>query len=579
MHLALSVLLILFPFAIGIILLIFFKLKADLVGTILFILMLIIGIYAFKTDWRVASLASIAGIIKSFPISLMVLTSILMITYQQKTGSLDKIIVSFKKIGGGNQAFQIMIINLAIGCFLVSIGATPVTMLPPVLMAMGYSAFASVALPAIGYDPLTTYALLAVPAEIFSQSMTLLNIESDLFRLAWFGQNTIEQNLLSSGIAFSFYMPLVTLGIAFGMLWLGGGRKLLFSKDGLIFGLTGGIVCGGTAILANFLGLVKLTGVIAGLVTAIALILVAKMKGIKIIDTNVLTEEEKEKDKRMSLVRALSPWLFLILFVSLINFIPRLYYLFNIQLPFKIVIGEIVIVTKFLSHAYFWMFVATLCSVPFLGLGKKRTVETLRLWGKRSFRPVYSAAIFFAIAFIMLYSGTNIIDGSWFQFPINDMNLNLATAASYVFRDFYPLIVPFIGLFGGFISGSETSTIAMFTKFHLDTSIALGISAMAVGTANGVGGGLASVLSPAKIQNAAAVIDQVGIEGEVVKKSAPIALLMTLSVSAVCLCWSNSYLWWQWLIVLSIYTLIIIGIALLIYFKNAKKKRMVRLEK
>ena len=48
----------------------------------------------------------------------------------------------YKKIGGGNKAFQIMMINLAIGCFLVSIGATPVTMLPPVLIAMGYSAFA-----------------------------------------------------------------------------------------------------------------------------------------------------------------------------------------------------------------------------------------------------------------------------------------------------------------------------------------------------------------------------------------------------------------------------------------------------
>lgn len=64
-----------------------------------------------------------------------------------------------------------MFINLALGTFLVSIGATPVTMLPPVLAAMGYSAFAAVALPSIGYDPLCTFALLAVPAVFFAEFM------------------------------------------------------------------------------------------------------------------------------------------------------------------------------------------------------------------------------------------------------------------------------------------------------------------------------------------------------------------------------------------------------------------------
>ena len=167
MSLAIDVLVTLTPFVLGIVLLIFFKFKADIVGSIIFVLMLLVGIFFFNTDWRVAFLASLAGIVKSFPISLMVLTSILMITYQQKTGSLSKIVVAFKKIGGGNKAFQIMIINLAIGCFLVSIGVTPVTMLPPVLMAMGYSAFASIALPAIGYDPLTTYAFWVLLLECY----------------------------------------------------------------------------------------------------------------------------------------------------------------------------------------------------------------------------------------------------------------------------------------------------------------------------------------------------------------------------------------------------------------------------
>ncbi len=566
MSLAIDIFLILVPFFIGIVLLIFFKLKADLVGTIIFVIVLIISIFYFNTDWRVSLIVSLAGIIKSFPITLMVLTSILMMTYMEKTGALAKLVVSFKKIGGGNQAFQIMIINLALGTFLVSIGATPVTMLPPVLAAMGYSAFSSVALPAIGYDPLCTYALLAVPASFFADFMGI--------------------TLVESGRAFSYYMPLVTLGIAIGMIWLAGGKKLLFSKDGLLFSLIGGLTAGGTALGINLLTLlplggyfaevlVLLTGVIAGMFTATILIIVAKIKKIKIIDASVLTDEEKEIDKSMPLVKALCPWLLLVFFILITNLIPQVYSFLHSSLPLTITLGEIKINTSIFSHAYFWVLVATICSIPILGKGK----QTMKVWIKRSYRPVYAVAIFFAIAYIIIYSGTRysnlIMDGSiisqnWFKFSNNNMINILALASADIFGNMYPLIVPFIGLFAGFISGSETSAIAMFTNYHAETAAALGISALAVGTANGIGGGLASVLSPAKIQNAAAVIDQVGIEGEVIKKTAPIAILMTLSVAAICLCWANSYIWWKWLIVFGIYFAIIGSLGVFMYHRKEK---------
>jgi len=79
-----------------------------------------------------------------------------------------------------------------------------------------------------------------------------------------------------------------------------------------------------------------------------------------------------------------------------------------------------------------------------------------------------------------------------------------------------------------------------------DTSIVV------LGASNGIGGGLASVLSPAKIQNATAVIDKQGIEGEVIKKTAPIALLMVVSVSLITLCWANNYPAWKWVVVFAI---------------------------
>ena len=71
-------------------------------------------------------------------------------------------------------------------------------------------------------------------------------------------------------------------------------------------------------------------------------------------------------------------------------------------------------------------------------------------------------------------------------------------------------------------------------------------------------------------QNAAAVIDQVRIEGELIKKTAPIAILMTLSVAAICLCWANNYVWWKWLIVFGIFLTILASIGIFMYHLKEK---------
>jgi len=58
----------------------------------------------------------------------------------------------------------------------------------------------------------------------------------------------------------------------------------------------------------------------------------------------------------------------------------------------------------------------------------------------------------------------------------------------------------------------------------------------------------------------------------VIKKAAPVAFLMTLSVSAVCLCWANDYTWWQWVMVFGIFMAIIAIIGTLLYFHKDKEE-------
>jgi lactate permease len=68
----------------------------------------------------------------------------------------------------------------------------------------------------------------------------------------------------------------------------------------------------------------------------------------------------------------------------------------------------------------------------------------------------------------------------------------------------------------------------MFYGILKKSTDVLNLDFMKVYAAHMVAGGIASGIAVAKIVNAAAVVDKIGIEGEVVRKVAPVAILLTI---------------------------------------------------
>ena len=175
--------------------------------------------------------------------------------------------------------------------------------------------------------------------------------------------------------------------------------------------------------------------------------------------------------------------------------------------------------------------------------------ETLRVWGKRAYRPTFSTAIFFAIGEIMNMAGYNMLfntDKKAPPFLRASMVKVLADYSANTFHQGYGTVVGFIGLLGGFITGSETSAIAMFSKYTMTTGKELGwgLMGMIILTAGmAFGSGLASVISPAKLQNAAASIDKVGEETKVIRVAFVFSIFMTLVTSAfvVIFLWARAF--------------------------------------
>ncbi len=520
-----SLLLSVLPIVIILCLLIVWKKPADVSGIVGWLAISVIAMLAFQTSLEVILRSTAAGFIRSFSVSLIVAMSLLQMAYMEKTGALRRIIIFIKTIACDNRAVQIMMINIGFGTLMVAVGATPVSLLPPILVAMGYSTYVAIALPAIGYDALCTYALLGAPIVVF---VDVAN--------GFLGKGN-EITLSQAGMVFFKFLPVVSTLIGACMLWIVG--KWTALREGWLPCLiTGGVIGGVSYVTNRYDNLVVLTGVLCGLAVIAAMVIFLRATGRRLIDKSRLTPEELDYEKTYSLWRALSPWLILVLLILALN-VPKDVFNFlyrELRLPINgLTANGAPLDTRALWQAYTWILASILLSLPFIRPSASQVKGSLSVWLKRAPRPVFSAAIFFAIGEVMNMAGYSMA-GKGFAVP--SMVKVLADFSAQFFSDSYGAVVTFIGLFGGFVTGSEASTIAMFGKYALATARNLnmdvyGLILVMAGLA--FGGGLASVISPAKLQNAAAAIDKLGAENQVIRIAFVFSLVLTLVTSLLVL--------------------------------------------
>lgn len=516
-----SLLLTLLPIVVILCLLIVWKKPADISGIIGWVVISVIAVLFFRTTIEVVLRSTVAGFIKSFAVSLIVATSLLQMAFMEKTGALRRIIIFIKTIACENRAVQIMMINIGFGTLMVAVGATPVSLLPPILIAMGYSTYVAITLPAIGYDSLCTYALLGAPIVVFVDSAN-----------AFLGKGN-EITLAQAGSIFFMFLPVVSMLIGFSMLWIVGKWKGIM--EGWLPCLLTGAVIGVVSYFTNRVeNLVVLTGILSGIAVIVAMVIYLLVAGKKVIDKSRLTKEELEYEKEYPLFKALSPWIILIVLILVLNVPKDIFnYLYRtVTLPIKGLSADgSPLATRALWNAYTWIFVSIFVSMIFIRPKASQLKETLKVWWKRAPRPVFSAAIFFAIGEVMNMSG---FDMAAKKASTASMVKVLADFSSQFFQNAYGAVVSFIGLFGGFITGSEASTIAMFAKYTMSTSknLNMGLTGLIIVTAGlAFGGGLASVISPAKLQNAAASIDRLGEENKVIRVAFVFSLILTAITS------------------------------------------------
>ncbi len=517
MPLGLQFFLVLFPFLSVFVGILLFKRNAAEMAIMGLIICFIIAVLSFDTEPFVALSASIYGFLRSFGISIAIIFTMLLIFLMRETGALDTISEAIKRVAYTKEE-QSLFIGIGFGTFVTSLGIVTPAFFPPLLIAMGFGPVSAVAVSVLGYNASTSFAILSIPITIPAEEF----------------HGVLDMSVLEFGYEYalniSLFLPVIATILSCAMLWIIGGRKSL--KKGIIPAILSGLLIGFTSI---FLVLIRapiaILGVVAGLVSMIGLYLYFRW------DRNRKDIKKKfDPLNKRKLLKAISPWLLLILLAS-ISSIPAINeFLRTLDPSFShwIIAYETVEFDVF-AQVYFWIGVTALASFYLLKPTWKQSKNAIKTWSKSIWAPFIAYSLFFSIAYIMAWSGGSMSGRELDIATDSNMNHIAGQFLGNVFGPGYIFVAASLGLFGAIVGGSETASNVLFFGIQRQVTQELGLSDsqfMSVYAGHGVAGGVASAITPSKINNAVATIGEGReLESKILRKHLLIVFIITIILS------------------------------------------------
>jgi lactate permease len=116
----------------------------------------------------------------------------------------------------------------------------------------------------------------------------------------------------------------------------------------------------------------------------------------------------------------------------------------------------------------------------------------------------------------------------------------LAEGLSRVFKqDVYPLVAPFIGALGAFITGSNNNSNVLFGSLQMQTANLLSLSTTLILAAQTTGGSIGSIAAPAKVIIGCSTVGLSGQEGKVIGRVILYASILILIAGVITLIFSR----------------------------------------
>ena len=117
----------------------------------------------------------------------------------------------------------------------------------------------------------------------------------------------------------------------------------------------------------------------------------------------------------------------------------------------------------------------------------------------------------------------------------------LAQSFVRLFGKAYPLVAPFIGLLGSFVTSSNMASNILFGRFQTTTAGLLGVNQGVLLGAQTAGGAIGNAICPGNVVLGCTTTERPGTEGEVLKHVLPVTAVTALLCGAAAFLLVNIY--------------------------------------
>ncbi len=527
-NLWLSSLIALLPIAFFFVALAVLRMKGWLAGTITVVIALAVALLFYRMPLSQAFAAAGYGFVYGlWPIAWIILGAVFLYKVSVKTGQFDIIRASILSVTE-DQRLQMLMVGFAFGAFLegaAGFGA-PVAITAALLVGLGFKPLYAAGLCLIVNTAPVAFGAMGIPIIVAGQVTGL-----DAFEI---GQMAGRQ------------LPFLTLIVLFWIMAIMDGWRGIKETWPAVL-VAGGSFAIAQYLTSNFIG-PELPDITASLTSLVCLTLfLRRWKPVRIFrfDTQTSAEAaaqalEAPRYSTGEIVKAWSPFLILTAMVTIWS-IPPFKALFAaggalehwvLKIPVPSLdqlvqkMPPIVPVPTGYEAVYRFDAVSATGTAIMLGaviaivLLKMRPAAALRTFAETANElkvPIYSIGMVLAFAFIANYSG---------------LSATLALALAHTGKAF-TFFSPFLGWLGVFLTGSDTSSNALFSALQATTAQQIGVSEVLLVAANTTGGVTGKMISPQSIAIACAAVGLAGKESDLFRFTVKHSLIFTVMVGII----------------------------------------------
>ena len=477
------------------------------------ILAILVAVIAYGMPAKLALLATFNGAIFGlFPVCWIIVTALFIYNMSVKTGQFEIIKNSLASITD-DRRMQALLIAFSFGAFLEGAAGfgTPVAITAAMLTGLGFNPLYAAGVCLIANTAPVAFGAIGIPIVVAGQVSGIPDMAIS---------QMVGRTLPFLSVIIPLYLTILMAGWKKGLeVW----------PACLVSGISFAVV---QFLTSNYMG-PFLPDILASIASIISVVFFLKIWHPK---ESWHFPEEKASHGREQLrytagqvFRAWAPFIILSIFVAAWG-IPAIKGALDKIFLAKIQISGLhnmvlkgtapmpsVYALNLLSAAGTAILFAGIFSIPVMGAGIGTALAVAGDTFNKLKLPILTIALILGFAFVFNFSGMVITLGNAFA----------STGA------FFPFFAPFLGWLGVFMTGSDTSSNAFFSKLQVVTGQQIGVDPVVLVAANTSGGVCGKMISPQSISVATSATNQVGKEGDIFRFTLKHSILLTAVIGVM----------------------------------------------